>query len=204
MAEDENNAGILSVSINEDLTENNKENEKMDGIDPGLVALLNDNDNDDVLKWLIVLGFLGKNGGLFGGDNDAAAGATQAKLDCIAQGQQDAALAAHGVATQQGFSALSTQMAECCCNLRSGQKDIVNELCKQTQVIVAASLANTQRVIDAVDKHAEAQVQEVLADCKLQLSNVAQTKELSLLIAAACDCNSNGNGHGGGRRVEVK
>ncbi len=202
MAEDEINPETLTVGLIEGSKINNIENEeikKMEGIDPTVVAMLNNNENDDILKWLIVLGFLGKDGGLFGGGSGSeaaavAAGATQAKLDCLAQGQQDAALAAHATATQVGFNSLSTQLSECCCNLKSGQKDIVNELCKQTQVIVAAGLANTQRTIDAVDKHAEAQVQEVLSECKLRLSNVEQTKELSLLITQACNCNDNGHG----------
>ena len=202
-------ADIVS-SINKEKTEKLKEN-KMEGIDPSLVALLQNKGGDDydqTLRWLIVLGFLGRRGGLFGGDDagGASAGATQAKLDCLSQGQQDAAMSAHNtnmvnlshsneMSTQNGFNRLASQMAECCCDLRAGQKDIVNELCKQTQVIVAASVSNTQRIVDVVNAHANVETQSKLTDCKAALSNAEQTNKLRDIIENTCS-----NGHG--RRVE--
>lgn len=188
----------------------------MDGIDPGLVALLKANGMDkgyqwnNPLFWLIILGFLrGGGGGIFGGD--AAVGATQAKLDCLQQGQQDAAMAAHNtnmvnlahdnqVVTQNGFNRIAGQLAECCCNLSAGQKDIVNEICKQTGLLTTAMTMNTQRIVDVVNVHAERETQSKLTDCKAALSNANQTKELLSELREFCS-NNDGHGHrsGGGK-----
>ena len=205
---DEIDAGIVSGIEQEKRSIKTKEN-KMEGIDPSLVALLQNKGGDDydqTLRWLIVLGFLGRRGGLFGGDDagGASAGATQAKLDCLSQGQQDAAMSAHNtnmvnlshsneMATQNGFNRLASQMAECCCDLRAGQKDIVNELCKQTQVIVAASVSNTQRIVDVVNVHANTETQSKLTDCKAALSNANQTKEIAGLISECCSDGHRGS-----------
>jgi len=218
----------------EEVTEKVTEMEsKMEGLDPGLVALLKDNGMktdqgyqwNNPLFWLIILGFLrGENGGFFGGGNGdghdtataAALAAQGAKLDCLAQGQQDAAMATHNtnmvnlahsntITQNEGFNRLAASLAECCCNLRSGQKDIVNELakccctlaagqkdienalCLQTNTLVMNMTTNTQRIIDNTNAHANAVVAAELASCKAQLSNAEQTKEL---IAALKNDNS--------------
>ena len=227
---------------------NSKEN-KMDGIDPaslpGLIAQLKQNGMGDEgsgyqwnnpLFWLIILGFLkGEgDGGLFGGgSSDAAgglaaveaaknAGATQAKLDCLAQGQQDAAFAAHNaqmvalthaaeMANNAGFNRLAAAMAECCCDLRSGQKDIlcgqkdiVNAMCNQTQILTAQNNANTQRIVDTVNAHANQENRDKLASCERDLSNCQQTNSFNQQTALimkeiadlkACACGDNNGGH---------
>lgn len=238
--------------VNENLkqTVNSKEN-KMEGIDPnalsGLIAQLKDNGMGDErggyqwnnpLFWLIILGFLkGEGGGgLFGGGNNAAAGAaaieaakndglTQAKLDCLAQGQQDASAAAHNaqmvslahaadMASNAGFNRLAAAMAECCCDLRTGQKDIlcgqkdiINEMCKQTQLIVANATANTAAINANINAHANQENRDKLAACERDLSNCQQTNALnqqtSLLAAQiadlkACACSDDDHGHGRG------
>lgn len=67
------------------------------------------------LLWLITLGFLKGNDGLFGGNNNAAgvlAGETQAKLDCLQQGHNALAdqIAEHTNGTR--FLALNDQLSE--------------------------------------------------------------------------------------------
>lgn len=199
-------ASGISYGANREKSVNKLEKEnKMEGIDPGIAALLQNGDsNDDVLKWLIVLGFLGRDNGLFGGGGGDSA--TNAKLDCISENQHSAALAAvntnmtnlfHSseMNTQNGFNRIASKLCECCCDLKAGQKDIVNELCKQTQIVVSSGVANTQRIVDVVNTHANVETQSKLTDCKQALSNAVQTKELLTAITTACGCNDNG-GHG--------
>lgn len=175
------------------------------------------------LIWLIILGFLrGDNGGgLFGGGSGdagtAAALASQgAKLDCLQQGQHDATIASlraemvnlnhqTTIANNEGFNRLASALAECCCNLRTGQKEILcgqesikNALCQQTGIITTAITTGNQRIIDVVNAHANEENRDKLNDCKQDLSNCRQTnafaEQLALLtkeIREACN-----NGHG--------
>ena len=175
----------------------------MEGIDPGLVALLKENGVDgqnqwnNPFLWLIFWRILERHNGDEGG---AAAGATQAKLDCLAQGQQEALAAAHNMnmtnlfhsselAANASTQRLAAQLAECCCNLKAGQKDIENAIlkcccemqtaiCNQTNTLTTQNTANTQAILNSVDRHADAVVQDELAACKAKLSNSEQTKEL--------------------------
>lgn len=199
------------LGSNKEVTDSVKET-KMEGISAsdlsGLLAQFKDgNQEDNWIKWILTIGLLRGNDGIFGGGGSAegvAAGATQAKLDCLQQGQISAANAAHNVnmtnlfhtsemSTQNGFNRQAAASAECCCKILSGQKDIINELCKQTQVIVASGVANTQRIVDVVNIHANAETLSKLSDCKAALSNAEQTDKLRDIIENKC---SNDNGHG--------
>ena len=223
----------VGTELNEAKIKTVLQENKMEGLDPKLLAALksngvsdgkNDHQWDNPLFWLIILGFLRGKGGIFGGGEGdagggAAIGAIQAKLDCLQQGQQDAALSALGtnmtnqhhsseMSRQNDASRMAAQLAECCCNLgkgqeriineivkccctlQAGQKDIVNEMCKQTQLIVTNATANTQRIIDNMNRLADDEKTQKLNDCKTALSNAEQTKEL---LAAM-----NSGGHRGG------
>lgn len=212
------------------------------GIDPGMLALMND--DDKILKWLITLGFLGRRGGFLGGeegvgaaavlnnvtqsDVDAAkhAGATNAKLDCLTQGQSDAAVAAHNMqminlfhsaeqarcagntALSAQITAVATQMAACCCDLKQGQAEIKcgqesikNEMCKQTNILLEAGNRDTQRIIDVVNTHAKDELESKLVTCTSERDNARQTLQLTELGNMLANkvteaCNNNNGGHG--------
>lgn len=154
----------------------------------------------------------------------AAIGSMQAKLDCLQKGQQDAALAAFesnmtnqhhtaGITHQNATSQLAASLAECCCNLRAGQeriinemlrcccdlkagqKDIITEICKQTQLIVTNATANTQRIVDNMNRIADDEKTQKLNDCKVALSNAEQTKQLIMALG------NNNHQHGGGGKA---
>ena len=203
--------------------------DKMEGISAselsGLLTQLKDgNHEDNWLKWILTIGLLGGGeGGIFGGRR----GGEDAKLDCLQQGQQDAALAAVNTnMTNQHHSAemsrhsdtarLASDFAECCCNLRAGQKDIVNEIikcccklssghkdivnemCKQTGILTTAMTANTQRVVDEVRVHAKDETLAKLRAAEDALSNERQTNMLKETIRVEVDrcCSNNNDGHG--------
>jgi hypothetical protein len=150
------------------------------------------------LLWLITLGFLKGNDGLFGGGNQGAgvlAGETQAKLDCLSQGQNQLRdqIADNGISRQ--FESLGTAMAElagisrdntaavtgqindlarqnaeCCCELKAGQQAIQTSIAMQTNELNVVANANTQRIMDKLCEQANAVLQQDNDRLRQQLS----------------------------------
>lgn len=129
------------------------------------------------LLWLITLGFLKGDGLLGGGNNTQAAGVlageTQAKLDCLAQGQNNLADQISGNLEAQRFATLNAQIdnlagisrdqtaaitgqindlsrqnSECCCELRAGQQEIKTAIALQTNELLVNANNNTQKILD--------------------------------------------------------
>lgn len=179
------------------------------------------------LLWLITLGFLKGNDGLFGGGNGEAgagvlAGANQAKLDCLAQGQNALSSKIENAEQAERFSnirnqidilsgisrdstsALTSQIndlraqaAECCCENRVGQQEIKTAIVMQTNDLVAAGTANTQRIVDLLTSQTvEAKNQRIS-----ELERQSQTSLLINTINQACGSASNCNG--GGNTIDI-
>lgn len=128
------------------------------------------------LLWLITLGFLKGNDGLFGNGNQGAgvlAGETQAKLDYLSQGQNTLQHQIANAADAERFGNISNQidvlaqvsrgiqdtvfrenaaaqrqLSECCCDLKSGQQSIKTDIAMQTATLEASGLRNTQAILD--------------------------------------------------------
>lgn len=165
------------------------------------------------LLWLITLGFLKGDGGLFGGNNGGQAGVlageTQAKLDCLAQGQDviraqaadnnisaqfnnlsneirgaaETARDSRDLTTTQ-LTALAQSLASCCCDLKTGQQSIKTDVAMQTAQLFQAGTANTQSILDKLCEN-----QAALKDSEIRrLQDALQTQT----ILANCG-GTNGN-----------
>jgi hypothetical protein len=166
------------------------------------------------LLWLITLGFLKGNDGLFGGGNNSQAavlaGETQAKLDCLQQGQEtiraqaadnnvsaqfnnlsneirgvaESARDSRDLATAQ-ITTLAQSLASCCCDLKTGQQAIKTDVAMQTAQLLQAGTSNTQAILDKLcDNNAAIKDAEIR-----RLQDALQTQT----IIANCN-GSNGNG----------
>lgn len=129
----------------------------------------------------------------------------------------------------QSESSILSAICECCCKLGIGIADvgksvevsglntinaversqaaIQNDICNQTNTMLAAGTANTQRIIDAINAQTVGELQEKLTDCKAQLSNAQQTAQMTEMFRQCCcppcppwpphpPVNGNGNGVG--------
>lgn len=171
------------------------------------------------LLWLITLGFLKGNGGLFGNDNGQAgvlAGETQAKLDCLSQGQDvlraqaaDNNISAQfnnlsgelrGIAesardsrdlTTSQLTALAQSLASCCCDLKTGQQAIKTDVAMQTAQLLQAGTSNTQVILDKLCEN-----QSAIKDAEIRrLQDALQTQTI---IA-----NCNGENHNSGNNIDI-
>lgn len=147
--------------------------------------------------WLLLfLGITGKgNGGLFGGNDHAGAGVlageTQAKLDCLSQGQAALSTQLNEQTVGNRFTALTQQLnamqaaaAECCCESRLGNQKLETAIAIQTSALLASGNNNTQRIIDQISAN-------TLAACQLDAANLrSQLNEQRILTAIAESCGS--------------
>ena len=91
---------------------------------------------------------------------------------------------------QMGLQTLGTQT-------QAGFCDVQRSISEQTHVLAAQMNNDTQRIIDVVDKHANAETQDKLTEARSALSNCQQTGNISQIIketVSAC-CSNNSNGH---------
>ncbi|CAL9955795.1 hypothetical protein VPHD472_0011 [Vibrio phage D472] len=170
------------------------------------------------LLWLITLGFLKGDGGVFGGNNNGQAGVlageAQAKLDCLAQGQDvlRAQAADNNISAQfnalsneiRGVSetardsrdltttqltALAQSLASCCCDLKTGQQSIKTDVAMQTAQLLQAGTANTQTILDKLCEN-----QAAIKDAEIRrLQDALQTQTII----------SNCNGGSGGNNIDI-
>lgn len=171
------------------------------------------------LLWLITLAFLGGDRGLLGGRGGDAAGAgvlageTQAKLDCLAQGQgqlADQLRQQTNVAAFQGINDqlvnlagiqrdqttflasqindLSRQNAECCCELKTGQQAIRTDIAMQTNTLERAICDGNQRIVDLINANTLSAKDQRISELEQQ----SQTATLAAIIRDQCGGKSNG------------
>ena len=162
----------------------------------------NDGFGDGNGWWLILFllicgwggyGFGGGFGGYGGGGFNSPAGQGFATRTDI-----DAALATQGIengiqniSTQlcNGFNALGSQMANCCCDLKQGQGEINYNMAAQTNIlqntvnngfrdVIENQTAGVQRIIDTITQDKIQSLQTELQSAQLQLSNQAQTNNI--------------------------
>jgi hypothetical protein len=172
--------------------------------------------------WLLLfLGIGGKDGGLFGGGGNQAAGfvagENTSKLDCLTQGQNNladqlrqqtdnfrfdglnnqiselAGIARDGqAAAAANANDLARQLAECCCDLKVGQQATQTAIAMQTNDLVTNATANTQRLVDLITANSI----EAKNDRISELERQSQTSTLAAIIRDQCgekQCNSGGN-----------
>lgn len=176
------------------------------------------------LLWLITLGFLGRDFGSLGNNSNAGAGVlageTQGKLDCLQQGQSALSSQISENSQQTQFQSLldvingvsvtardsrdaitglindfRSEAAECCCENRIGFESIRTALQMQTNDLLTAGTANTQRIVDLLTS----QSIEFKNDRISELERQAQTAQLIAAIQSTCG----GNFNGGGNNIDI-
>ena len=80
--------------------------------------------------------------------------------------------------TQMGFKELSSQMADCCCDLKQINLENRYISAQQTCDIIRAGEANTQRILDYLTNNKIEQLRTDLQSANLALQNNAQTRTL--------------------------
>jgi hypothetical protein len=98
---------------------------------------------------------------------------------------------------QENNATLRT-LAECCCDLKSGQQSIETAIAMQTNDLNTVSTAQTQRILDAINDNKVAALEAALAERTSQL-NIAETVKQ---ISENCGC-CNGTQGGGGTTVDI-
>ncbi|EPW7384745.1 TPA: hypothetical protein ACMD15_003406 [Vibrio cholerae] len=164
-------------------------------------------------------GFFGDNNGANANTLGAAgviAGENSAKIDCLAQGQnmlaeqlrqqsdnfrfdglnnQISELA--GIARDGQFqntmliNNLSSQLSQCCCDLRTGQANLATAIQMQTNDLLVNANNNTQRIVDLITSQSIESKNERISELERQ----AQTATLAALIQNQCApkcCPTNG------------
>lgn len=162
----------------------------------------NDGFGDGNGWWLILFllicgwggyGFGGGFGGYGGGGFNSPAGqgfATRSDIDA-ALSTQGIESGIQNISTQlcNGFNALGSQMANCCCDLKQGQGEINYNMAAQTNIlqntvnngfrdVIENQTAGVQRIIDTITQDKIQSLQTELQSAQLQLSNQAQTTNI--------------------------
>ena len=83
-----------------------------------------------------------------------------------------------GYQNQAGFNALSTQLAQCCCDTRSAIADVKYANERNTADIIQANNANTRAILDYLTGEKIAGLQAENAGLKAQISNDRQSAYL--------------------------
>lgn len=178
---------------------------------------------------LIFLGLGKDNGGLFGGNSGNAgagvlAGETQAKLDCLSKGQETitrevlenrqdgrfnelgnsiselAAINRTGQeAIRSGQFDLATQLAACCCDLKTGQLETNNAIAMQTNELNVNASNNTQKLLDAINTQNTA----ILEADNSRLREQLNRSEIIAAVTAQCGPKSECNGNGGDTDINI-
>ncbi len=176
------------------------------------------------LPWLLL--FANKDGGIFGGGNNQAAagyvaGENTSKLDCLSQGQNQladqirqqtdnfrfdglngqiselAGIARDGQAAAAAeANALSRQLSECCCDLKTGQQATQTAIAMQTNELVTNATANTQRLVDLITQNTIENKNDRIAELERQ----SQTAALAAIIRDTCAPK---HCHGGGNSIDI-
>ena len=98
----------------------------------------------------------------------------------------DNAVCTLGFNTQAGFNALSTQLAQCCCDTRSAIADVKYANERNTCDIINASNANTRAVLDFLTSEKIASLTAENAGLKAQISNDRQSAYIIGALTPKC------------------
>jgi hypothetical protein len=98
----------------------------------------------------------------------------------------DNAVCTLGYNTQAGFNALSTQLAQCCCDTRSAIADLKYANEKQTCDVINASNANTRAILDYLTGEKIASLTAENAGLKAQISNDRQSAYIIGALTPKC------------------
>lgn len=91
-----------------------------------------------------------------------------------------------GFQNQAGFNALSTQLAQCCCDTRTAIADLKYANEKQTCDIITASNANTRAILDYLTGEKIASLQAENSGLKAQISNDRQSAYIVSQLKEPC------------------
>jgi len=115
----------------------------------------------------------------------------------------------------QSFSGLSAQLAACCCENQKGLLGVENAIGMQTMQLTQQATANTQAILNQLAQQNEALLRDrlaekddIIAQCRLDLSQQTQnniiTAQINAAVTAAvnqittiCGCSCNGSGSPG-------
>lgn len=91
-----------------------------------------------------------------------------------------------GYQNQAGFNALSTQIAQCCCDTRSAIADVKYSNERNTCDIIRAGQDNTRAILDYLSSEKIASLQAENAGLKAQISNDKQSAYLISQLREPC------------------
>lgn len=98
----------------------------------------------------------------------------------------DNAICTLGYQTQAGFNALSTQLAQCCCDTRSAIADVKYANERNTCDIIRAGQDNTRAILDYLTTEKISSLQAENAGLKAQISNDRQSAYIIDALAPKC------------------
>lgn len=98
----------------------------------------------------------------------------------------DNAICTLGYQNQAGFNALSTQLAQCCCDTRSAIADVKYANERNTCDIITANNNNTRQILDFLTGEKIASLQAENAGLKAQISNDKQSAYLISQLREPC------------------
>lgn len=98
----------------------------------------------------------------------------------------NSAICTLGYQNQAGFNALSTQLAQCCCDTRAAIADVKYANERNTCDIINASNANTRAVLDFLTGEKISALQAENAGLKAQISNDKQSAYLISQLRDPC------------------
>ena len=98
----------------------------------------------------------------------------------------DNAICTLGYQNQAGFNALSTQLAQCCCDTRSAIADVKYANERNTCDIINASNANTRAILDFLTSEKISALQAENSGLKAQISNDRQSAYIIDALAPKC------------------
>ena len=91
-----------------------------------------------------------------------------------------------GYQNQAGFNALSTQLAQCCCDTRAAIADVKYANERNTCDIIRASENNTKAILDFLTTEKISALQAENSGLKAQISNEHQSKYLIDVLGPKC------------------
>lgn len=98
----------------------------------------------------------------------------------------DNAICTLGYQNQAGFNALSTQIAQCCCDTRAAIADVKYANERNTCDIIRAGQDNTRAILDYLSGEKIASLQAENAGLKAQISNDRQSAYIIDALAPKC------------------
>lgn len=184
------------------------------GYSPADYAVMNGNDGFGMggggfLAWILLFALFGGNGFGWGGRNGNpvteadlcnansfsdlknAVGRLSDSQAAIAR-QSDNAIATIGYQNLQNTSALSSQIADCCCQNQLGIQSVKFDLANYASAIQMNDTANTQKILDAITGNKIADMQAQIQQLQLQsaLCGIPRTSPYGYGVYAYPTCQT--------------